>query len=156
MMTRPLILQTLNLDTVCPPTQHLQHNPTQKHTISILSPITSSLQTFPPHQHLATFIHFNKFKSHAGIMAMNMLTLLPEIDHNLLWRCRHLHQNSWPWGNTFYNMYWQKNLKNTKSYKIIQTQPSHLPQGPCTYLITSEGVNWVHVWKSSFFDANRV
>ena len=30
----------------------------------------------------------------------------------------------------------QKNAKNTKSYQISQTQPSHLPQGSGTYPIT--------------------
>jgi len=48
MMTCPLIPQTLNLNKVRPPTQHLQHHHAQQHTTGNLLPITS-LDGLLPH-----------------------------------------------------------------------------------------------------------
>jgi hypothetical protein len=46
----PLIPSTPNLNRVCPPTQHLQHNHAQQHT-TIRHPNTNNLIKRPPHTH---------------------------------------------------------------------------------------------------------
>jgi hypothetical protein len=82
--------------------------------------------------------HFYKGKSHAGIvgneyddaLARKSITSYSDIANTCI-------KTACPEGNSLYNIYWlQKNIKNTESYKINQTQPSHLPHGFGTYPIS--------------------
>ena len=80
-------------------------------------------------------IHFHKVKSHAGIKAMNMLTLLLQNQsHPLTLRIPPSKQLALREIPTATSTGLQKKIK-TQSY-INQIQPSHLPQGFGTYPIT--------------------
>ena len=84
-------------------------------------------------------IHFHNVKSHAGIVGNNYadalarksITTYSDVADTSI-------KTAGPEGNPFYNIYWlAKDMKNTESYQINQTQPSHLPQeGFDTYPIT--------------------
>jgi len=81
-------------------------------------------------------IHFHKVKSHAGIKAMNMLTLLLQNQsHPLTLRIPPSKQLALREIPTATSTGLQKKIK-TQSY-INQIQPSHLPQGSGTYPITT-------------------
>ena len=83
-------------------------------------------------------INFHKVKSHAGIignvyadaLARKSITTYSDVADTSI-------KTAGPEGNPFYNIYWlAKEYENTGSYKINQTQPSHLPRGFGTYPIT--------------------
>ena len=85
-----------------------------------------------------SLIHLFKVKSHAGIignehadaLAKQSATTYSDIADTSI-------KTAGPEGNPFYNIYWiAKEYENTDSYKINQTQPSHLPRGFGTYPIT--------------------
>ena len=92
-------------------------------------------QSNPP----ITIAHsFHKVKFQAGIMAMNMLTLLlkHQSQPTLTLRIPPSKQLTLREIQSKLSTGLQKNMKNTESYKINQTQPSHLLQGFGTISMT--------------------